>query len=119
MLTILHGDDIAASRKAFLDLKQKHPDALFLEGEKLTLNDLEQAFASDGLFVTNKIVFIEQLLTKKKKSKERDELIEKLNSYASSHEIMLWEGKELDKSALTSVKTATVRPFKLPQALFA
>jgi len=119
MLTILHGDDIASSRKYFLEQKEKYPDAVFLEGEKIALDELEQAFASDGLFTTTKTVFIEQLLAKRKKSKELDEIIGKLNSYASSHEIILWEGKELEKTLLTNFKTATARPFKLPQTLFA
>src|SRR5258708_3698970 len=118
MLTILHGDDTATSRKYFFDQKQKHPDVVILEGEKITLTDLVQTFASDGLFTDSKTVFIEQILTKKKKSKELDEIIAALNKYASTHEIFLWEGKELEKSSLNSFKQAIPRVFKLPQTLF-
>lgn len=126
MILIIHGDDIASSRKYFFDEKQKYQDAILLEGETVTITDLTQIFEGGGLFGETKNVFIEQLITKKsrgaratsKKTTEIGQLAAYLEQHAAENNILLWEGKDLERSALSHFKTATVRPFKLPQTLF-
>ncbi len=118
MITIIHGTDIVASRKFFLDEKEKHETAGILDGEKVTLTDLAQIFEGGGLFEESKTVFIEHFFARKKRKDEFAALSEYIQKQ-SSHMIYLWEGKELEKSAFTSFKTATPRVFKLPQTLFA
>lgn len=119
MLTIIHGTDIVASRKFFLDEKQKHPNALLLDAENVNLTDLAQVIEGGGLFEESKHIFIEQFLTKRKKSGDYKEIIAYLDSHADAHMIFLWENKELDIGIQKSFKKAAVRPFKLPQSLFA
>ena len=118
MLTIIHGSDTAQSRKYFLTEKQKYQDVILLDADNVNLTDLAQILEGGGLFGETKSLFIEQLLTKRKKSAELESILKYLEEHATEHTIILWEGKELDKSALNAFKKAIVKPFKLPQTLF-
>lgn len=118
MLTIVHGSDTAASRKYFLDQKQQFADALLLDADKVTLTDLAQIFEGGGLFGDSKTVFIEQLITKKKKNSDFKDIIAYLDKNAGENSIFLWENKELEIGTLKMFPAASVRPFKLPQTLF-
>lgn len=118
MITIIHGSDTALSRKYFLEEKQKTKDAVLLEADKINLTDLTQLFEGGGLFGETKYIFIEQLLTKRKKSAELTEILKYLEKHAGEHTIIIWEGKELERSSLSLLKTANVKIFKLPQTLF-
>jgi len=117
MITIIHGTDIVASRKFFLNEKEKHESVQILDGEKITLTDMAQIFEGGGLFEESKTVFIEHFFARKKRKDEFTTLSEYLQKQ-SGHTIYLWEGKELEKSAFNTFKTATPRVFKLPQTLF-
>ncbi len=119
MLTIIHGTDIVASRKFFLDQKLGHPEALTLDAESVNLTDLAQVVEGGGLFGESKYIFIEQFLTKRKKSGDYKDIITYLDTHAEEHTIFLWENKELDISTQKAFKKAAIRPFKLPQTLFA
>jgi hypothetical protein len=118
MLTLIHGDDIAASRKYFIDLKQKHPDGINLDANDVTLTDLAQILEGGELFSDSKTLFVEQLITKKKNQSDYKAIISYLTDQGKSSTIFLWEGKDLDISATAAFKGAIVRPFKLPQSLF-
>lgn len=118
MLTLIHGSDTAASRKYFLDQKQHYTDALVLDADKVNLSDLTQIFEGGGLFGETKYIFIEQLITKKKKSGDFKDIVTYLEKNAADHTIFLWENKELEISTTKIFKNATVKPFKLPQTIF-
>lgn len=118
MITIIHGGDTAASRKYFYQQKEQHPDIDVIDGEKVSLTDLNQLLEGGGLFVETKTIFIEQLFTRKKKKEEFASLASYLEKNSNTHNIYLWEGKELDRGALMVFKTAVPKPFKLPQTLF-
>lgn len=118
MLTIIHGDDIAASRNYFLDLKNKYTEKIDIEGEKITLTDLTQIFESNSLFLEIKNIFIEQLLSKKKKVAGFDQIIMLIKNNKQEHNIIMWENKLLDKSVLNEFNQDTIKVFKLPQTLF-
>lgn len=118
MLTIIHGDDTASSRKFFLTQKEQFPDAFLWEGDKVTITDLAQIFSGGALFEESKSLFVEQLLTKQKRKSEYQTLITTLQEYGKEHTIVLWEGKELDRSTLQPFALARIQPFKLPQSLF-
>ncbi len=118
MITIIHGDDIAASRNFLNEVRQKKPDVTLLSGEDLTVTDLLQIVESGGLFITEKTIFIENFYAKKKAVKEFEALIAVLKEKTLEHEIILWEGKELDKKSLSLFNHATVKTYKLPQTLF-
>ncbi len=117
MITIIHGTDIVASRKFFLEEKEKIINTEILNGEKITITDLTQIFEGGGLFEETKVIFIERFFIRKKKKEEFALLTEYLQKQ-TSHTIYLWEDKELEKSSLNVFKTATPRVFKLPQTLF-
>ncbi len=118
MITIIHGTDIASSRKTFLDLKDKEKDALLINGQNVTLTELLQYFEGGELFANPKSFFIEQLLSKRKKSKELDQIIALLNTSSAENNIFLWEEKEITPTSLKSFKNNTDRVYKLPQMLF-
>jgi DNA polymerase III delta subunit len=118
MLTILHGNDTAQSRKSFLEEKQKYPDAITLSAEKINLTDLTQLFDGGGLFGETKYLFIEQFITKRKKNTDFKDLVAYLEKNAPDHTIFLWEEKELDRGSLMVFPKAITKPFKLPQTLF-
>lgn len=89
-----------------------------MDADKVNLTDLAQIFEGGGLFGETKYVFIEQLLTKKKKSGDFKDIVVYLEKNAADHAIFLWENKELEIGATKTFKNAVVKPFKLPQTLF-
>jgi hypothetical protein len=117
MITIIHGTDIVASRKFFLEEKEKITDTQLLDGEKVTLTDLTQIFEGGGLFEETKTIFIEHFFARKKRKDEFSVFVDYLQKQ-STHTIYLWEAKELEKSSLSNFKSAIPRVFKLPQTLF-
>lgn len=119
MLTIIHGDDIAASRMYFTQLKEKYPEATTLDGQMINLTDLAQTLEGGGLFSEDTTVLLENFITKKKTSSDYKQLAKYLTAQAQSATIILWEGKEHEKTAFTPYKGSTVKLFKLPQSLFA
>ena len=118
MLTIIHGSDTTQSRKYFLDEKQKVKDAVLLEAEKVNLTDLTQILEGGGLFGETKYLFIEHLLTKRKKSSDFKNILSYLEKSSDENFIVLWEGKELERGTTYLFKKAVMRDFKLPQTLF-
>lgn len=128
MITIIHGTDIAASRKYFLDLKEKYQDPTVINGKTVTITDLVQDFEGGDLFTESKNFFIEDLLSKKsrgagsasggKKSKELTQLTDYIATHSKENNIFIWEGLELTKAALGYFKNSEVKVFKLPQSLF-
>lgn len=118
MLTIIHGSDTAASRKYFLDEKERYTDAVILEADKVNLTDLAQILEGGGLFGETKYVFIEQFLTKRKKSGDYKDILEYLENHADENTIFLWENKELEIGTLKALKRPIIKAFKLPQSLF-
>ena len=118
MLIVIHGSDTTLSRKYFLDEKNKIKDAVSLDADKIDLTYLTQLFKGGGLFGESKHLFIEQFLTKRKKSTDYQNILDYLQKYALENTIILWEGKELDPSTLRIFKNATIKAYKFPQTLF-
>src|SRR3989344_6724937 len=118
MITIIHGDDTASSRTYLTDLRDKSPEAAFLDGSSISITDLTQVLDGGGLFQNEKTVIIERLYSRKKAAKEFEAFVSYLQSKTLDHEIILWEDKELDKRSLSIFRHATVKDYKLPQTLF-
>jgi hypothetical protein len=118
MLTIIHGSDTALSRKYFFDQKDKIKDADLINGQKITLTDLIQLFEGGSLFAEPKNFFFEELIGKKKKSSELDQMIKVINKNSVDNNIYLWEGKELTPANIKQFENAVSKIFKLPQTLF-
>lgn len=117
MITIIHGDDIAASRNYLTTLRGSAIDPVTLSAESLNLTELTQILSGGGLFEEARFIAIERLLSNKKVSSPK-EIIEVLLKYSGTHTIVIWENKEVTKLTLNKFPGATVRVFKLPQTLF-
>lgn len=119
MITIIHGNDISKSRDYFQELKQKHKDFILFDGNKTTITDLVQNIEGSGLFGNTKTIFIEEFLTKlKKTNKESKEILDFIVKNIKSSTFILWESKEILKRDLSLFKDADVKFFKLPKNIF-
>lgn len=116
MITIIHGDNIVESRKHFSEIKAKYSSPKSFDGASVSLTDMVLAVEGGDLFDSNKTVFIEDFLSKRKESKEQNDIVELLNKTQAN--IFLWEGKNLGKKQLGFFPKAKITPFLLPQILF-
>jgi hypothetical protein len=117
MITIVHGEDTTLSRKFFIGNKTKTKDHFDFTWPKITLTDLMQLTQGGSLFVSEKKIFIENLLSGKK-STQQSEIIEFIKKNHDQFDIYLWEGTEISKSTLLSFSKSSQNVFKLPQNLF-
>lgn len=118
MITIIHGDDNAASRKSFMD-KRANTSVPVLDGEKLTLVDIKQQGSSGGLFEKAQALFVEDFLANSKPGKSFDEIVGYLKENSKDVDIYFWEKKELTKKQISAFGTGViVETFKIPQRTF-
>lgn len=117
MITVIHGDDTVKSREYYTTIREKHPEKIILDGASLTITDFLQATSNAGLFGDQKAIFIEELLSKRKSSKELDALVTTI--IHSQSPIVLWESKELTPKQLTPFNKETIKVFKIPTVVFA
>jgi len=118
MIIILHGENTKESRNYYFNMKNSAKNPLIFDGITVTLTDLVQAIEGQGLFVDQQEIFIEELLSKRKQSKELENLTQYLNQHHGSHKIILWESKELTPKQLKSIKGEDIKKFDLPKTLF-
>ena len=119
MITIIHGDDISASRKYFQDLKAKQKNIVSFDGGKITITDLVQNIEGSSLFGDTKSIFVEELFAKLKKSeKSTKEILNFIAQNSKDSNFVLWESKEILKRDLSLFKNPTVHIFKLPKNIF-
>lgn len=117
MITIIHGDDIASSRKFFMDKKGKSVLPV-IKGEDLILLDIKQKIGA-GLFEKTEPIFVEGFLGSSKPGKRLDEISEYLRKSSKDIDIYFWEKKELTKKqALQFGASAAVVTFKIPKNTF-
>lgn len=116
MITILHGDDIALSRKTFQEYKDEVKNSVTFDGEKVTVAEVIQNQEGTGLFEEKISLFFENFFTKRKPGKEFDKIIFLVKEY--EHNVYFWETKELTKKFLNLFQKCTVKNFKIPQTLF-
>lgn len=114
MKYLLHGDDIAASRK-FLNTLTDGFVITQLDGKVLSLPVLEEALIATSLFDEKKAVIIENLFSKNKKKKE---LVEFINTKKTEFLVIFWEDRKVIKTAFKDLKDLNVREFLLPQNYF-
>jgi DNA polymerase III delta subunit len=121
MLTILHGDNIAASRDELVKLKERAKDKEIrdINGKDIIESELRQAVESLSLFGNSICIVIENIFS----SLGRKETLTKLygtilKEASTTVDIILWESKELGKTALQSVPGAQIHLFKTPAIIF-
>lgn len=118
MLTLLHGDNIVASRKVLTDLvSQAKAGGLVvrIDGKTLSFAELGDILGAQDLFCEKKTIVIEGLLSQPK-SKKKDELIEAVTK--SDQDIILWEGKPATPAQLKKFMKARVQAFKTSASVF-
>lgn len=122
MITLLHGDDILASRNALTSLKLESKDREIreLNGNGLDPTSLTQSLESGGLFGTEILIVLENLLTKSgKKGKTTDDLLDVLVRNERNTKVILWEGKEITPTVIKRLGSQVdIRLFKTPKVIF-
>ncbi len=116
MITIIHGDDTAASRKFFMDKKGNSSSPVV--SENLTLIDIKQKVGA-GLFEKSEPIFVEGFIVNSKPGKNLDEISAYLKKNSKDIDIYFWERKELTKKQLSQFGTSVVvETFKIPKNTF-
>ena len=124
MFTILHGDNLLASRKALEAMKKtaEKKEVISFDGKKVTLTDLKQALEARSLFGQEKLVIVENLISNKKKqttkNKKQNKVFEYLKNLEFDVDLILWEKKKVDGRTLTPFKNAKVQLFQTPAIIF-
>jgi len=117
MFLILHGKNQLASRSDLEreKIKAKGKEVLVLSGKEVDLTILKQALEARSLFGQEKLVVIENLLSRTTDKK----ILNYLKEIPREVNLILWEGKEMTKSTLSLLcPPAIPRLFKPSQFLF-
>ena len=114
MKYVLHGDDAVASRN-FMSTLVGETIPTMIEGKTVTLLEVQEQAVSNSLFGDEKIVIIENLLSKNPRKKEIAKFLDGLNS---SDTIILWEDKKIPKTTTNMLKSFNVQDFLLPTYYF-
>jgi DNA polymerase III delta subunit len=121
MLTILHGDNIVASRSELVRLKEtaKDKEIRDINGKNIDQSDLRQAVESLSLFGNTILIVIENTFSSiGRKEKQIKLLSEIINTASNTVDIILWEPKELGKTVLGEFKKANIQIYKTPAIIF-
>lgn len=124
MITLFHGDNLVASRNTLNNFIKKEKsqgivDIVRLNGEAIELVDLTQAMESRSLFGSNRLIIIENLLSRKP-SKIKDALLDYLNTTKTTASIFLWEKKAATATLIKKLPSSTrIQAFKISPKIFA
>ncbi|MBU0578832.1 hypothetical protein KKE34_03535 [Patescibacteria group bacterium] len=120
MMTILHGENITASRNKLVELitlaKNKNKTIERLDAKKINLGILESKLVKQDLFGTEILVVIENLHSLPR-SKNKTALIELASK--SQVNLILWEKRQLTATMLKKFPKVEIFEFKLSNTLFA
>jgi hypothetical protein len=119
MITIFHGEDSSKSRNSFFSHKQQNTPSISLEGNTLSITSLTQSLSGEDLFAQSQNVYIEELLSKRKPSKELEAIVNYISKQASSSQLFIWESKKLSPTQLKAFSKANIQQFDYPKVLFA
>ena len=118
MITIIHGNDIVSSRNFFIELKSRAKEPVSFQTASITITDLAQVLTGGGIFGNEMTIFIEYLLSQRKKATHADSIIEYLLENHNAGNIVLWEEKEIPGTTLKRFTNAKVEMFRIPQLVF-
>jgi DNA polymerase III delta subunit len=119
-ILIIHGDDIAQSRKILNEEKSKITSVEFisLDANKSTYTDIIYANEAISILAEEKIILIENLLTGRK-SNEKSKIIDYLRYIKPTNSIIIYENRQIDKKSLTKYfPSAKIISCSYPQVLF-
>lgn len=122
MITILHGDEIVASRQQLSNLinlaKSQGREIIKLDGQKCDFSQIRQALESSSLFVQEKLVVFENLIKRVQKYKDK-EIPRYFIKSKIQVDVILWENKEFSQAIIKKfAKNPVVRLFKIPSIAF-
>lgn len=121
MITLLHGDNIEASRAELVRLKDAagNKELRAVDGKGVDAAILTQALESSSLFGGDTVVVVERLFEKiGKKTKLIGELCRIITNAATTTDVILWEPKSVGATVIKQLGKATVREFKTPVVIF-
>lgn len=118
MISIIHGSDIVSSRKFFVDQKNKAKDPVSFQAASLTITDLTQVLTGAGIFGNENTIFIEYLLSQRKKITHAESIISYILANHDAGNIVLWEEKEIPSTTLKRFTNAKVEMFRIPPFTF-
>lgn len=121
MITLLHGDNIDASRAELVRMTgvAKGKEIRQLSGRDVEPVVLTQALESSSLFGGDTLVVIENLFGKLGRQVKRIEaLCAILVMSGEATDVILWEDKELGVTVVKNLGKASVRTFKVPPIIF-
>lgn len=118
---LIHGDNIVSSRQKLTQLisaakKQGVKEVIKLNGKNLSETDLRLALETQSFFTGNKLVIIENLLTRPR-SKLKSLLVD-ITSKERKTSLILWDGKIVTKTWLNQLPSYQALLFKTPTAIF-
>lgn len=116
MITLIHGDDISASRSYYKSLQGKQVQTF--DGEKVTIGELTESLQSLGLFGNENQICFENFFSKRKTSRDMTAILSLIETYDADTTFILWESKQLTKKTTESISHATIKSFPLPKSLF-
>lgn len=108
-MVIIHGENQVASRTFLLGIKKNETS---LDGESLTLADLQQHLGSSNLFGESNGVLVEGFFSRRP-SNEKKKIVEYLEKNPKE-QIIFWDGKDLGMQ----VKNFETKKFDLPKTIF-
>lgn len=119
MVTLLHGNNIVASRNKLIEIKQEFKgEIVVFDGKTVSLEKLVQATEGGSLFSENKLIIIENLYSHPLKTQLKT-LIDYLINIKTSFEIILWEENELSKTTLKNFPSSwKIKTFSIPKVIF-
>lgn len=124
MITILHGDNIVASRNRRLIAIEAactaEKEVFVVDGKEANLTDLIQSFEAQSLFAKDRLVVVDNLISSLKSKDRKESIMGYLLKGAFSADAVLWEGSSVGRSLLKLSKQKHVRveQFKTPQVIF-
>ena len=118
MITIIHGDDIVLSRNYLQDQKQNSTNPYVFDGI-IDLPSIAQISQGNGLFNTEKNIFVENFFSKNKlNSSEVKSVIDYINKNESLFNMFFWEANILQKRSIALFANPSIKTFKIPKSIF-
>ena len=116
MITLIHGDEIDKSREKLNEILENKTRITRVNFEKVTFEELINAFESQDLFEQKRTVVFENI----KNNSLFDKILDKLLSFKNNSlvDIVLWSDEAMDTKFLVKLKDVKAYPFLLPKFLF-
>lgn len=123
MVHLFHGEHVAASRRELTQFREKFAkrEVVMLDGRTVTTTDLVEATQTASLFGTDRLVIVENLMSRRigKKNPDGQAFTAIITNLPPETEIVFWEEKEIPKTILTILpKTVDIALFKPDRIIF-